>query len=102
MVRGHRNATLPKLAAIDGTLGFALKNGTLFYEWWASYSAQSMGRVTQLGHGGGDFDPDSSETQPPALSQIDFPTPPSGDWVVHVSVYFASGDASYAWHLSVP
>jgi hypothetical protein len=80
---------------------FALADGTLFYEWSASYASTSNGAVTELGHGGADFDPDSSASQPPALDAIDFGAPPSGGWVVHVRVSFASGDASYAWHVTV-
>lgn len=93
-------STLPKITADHTTLGFALEDGTLFYEWWAFYSSQSNGKVTKLGHGGEYFDQDASPA-PPALDGIDFPAPPPGDWVVEISVYFASGDASYSWHVVV-
>lgn len=95
-------STLPKLTATDDTLAFAMEDGTLFYEWWASYSAQSNGRVTELGHDCCALDPNSSASQPPGLDRIEFPAPPPGDWVVHVSVYYEWGDASYAWHVKVP
>lgn len=94
--------TLPGLSASEDTLVFAMEDGTLFYEWYAHYSAQSNSRVTELGHGCCWVDPNSSEPQPPALDRIDFPAPPPGDWVVHVSVWFAWGDAFYAWRVQVP
>lgn len=95
-------STLPKLTASDPTLAFTMEDGTLIYEWWAHYSAQSNGRVTELGHGCCSLDPNSPASQPPALDRIQFPTPPPGDWVLHVSVFFEWGDAFYAWRVKVP
>lgn len=95
---------LPSLvvASLQSELTFALSGGLPFYEWSASYAAGSNGAVTVLGSGGDFLDPDSNESQPPLLDEARFVSPPSGDWVVHVFASFAEGDASYAWHVTVP
>jgi hypothetical protein len=94
-------STLPELTASESTLEFAMENGELIYEWYAHYSSGSNSAVTKLG-GGCCWAPPDSPSRPPGLDQIQFPTPPPGDWVVHVSVWFEWGDAFYAWHVTVP
>lgn len=94
--------TLPELIASGDTLAFAMEDGTLIYEWYAHYSTWSNSSVTLLGSGCCWVDPYSSEPHPPAVDHVEFPAPPPGDWVVHVSVWFAWGDAFYAWRVEVP
>ena len=93
---------LPVLPSVSAELTFSVSGGVEFSKWEATYSARSNGARTDLGSGGYYLDPDSTASQPPLLGEARFPSPPSGDWVVHLSVSFVNGDASYHWHVVVP
>ncbi|MEX2548047.1 MAG: hypothetical protein WD830_09705 [Chloroflexota bacterium] len=93
---------LVEVSAADQQLEFALPDSVQFVEWHASYSASSNGEANDLAEGGNGYDPDKSYASPwPATSSVTFDSPPAGDWVVYVSVYFDGGDLSYAWHVIV-
>ncbi len=93
---------LVELSAADQQLEFAVPDSVRFVEWHASYSASSNGEANELAEGGNGYDPDKSYASPwPESSSVTFDSPPAGDWVVYVSVYFDGGDLSYAWHVIV-
>jgi len=86
-----RKDQLPILEASAGSeLTLALGDETEFVDWSAVYAARSNDGGTELGTGEG-----------PATTAT-FSSPPGGDWVIRVFVRFSDGDASYAWHVSVP
>jgi hypothetical protein len=93
------------LAAGDGGLEFSVAEPVQFVEWQATYAADTASGAGQLplAGGGAGFDPDVTPTSPwPAMSNVSFGPPPSGDWALMISVYFDGGDLSYAWHVTVP
>ncbi len=83
----------------DETLIFSLDDGS-FVRWIAQYGADDSA-LTVLGEGGEPLDPDAATATPEALHWAEFDSPPSGDWLVRVQVFFADGDASYFWHVIV-
>ena len=98
-------STLPFLAVPPGAraeLTFSVAGGVEFSGWTATYSARSNSARKDLHSGGHNFDSETTASQPPLSDEVRFPSPPSGDWVVHVFVYFVNGDASYHWHVAVP
>ena len=64
---------------------FCIARSTQFAGWTASYSQGSNGRVTVLGQGGDVYGTGYSDQ----LTSASVPLPPSGDWVVHIGIYFA-------------
>ena len=89
------------VASREVTIQFSASKPVGFTEWYASYAAGPNGGSKSLVKGGSS-DPDTNATAPPEFETFDFPSPPSGDWIVFVSVYFRGGDLSYAWHVVVP
>jgi hypothetical protein len=74
----------------------ALPAGNSFERWNASYAAadDSAGNaVMPLGAGEG-----------AAIERTDFDPPPTGEWVIRVSLWFAdgAGDATYYWSVEAP
>jgi hypothetical protein len=80
----------------DEQLTVALLPGSSFEGWQASYAAaaDSTGEVVHaLASGSGE-----------SLERASFDPPPSGEWVIRVSLTFpdGDGDATYYWLVSVP
>jgi len=73
-----------------------------FDQWSVTYGTDS-GAPMPLAEGGEPTDPDMGAQSPgPATSFVEFNSPPAGDWVVTMRVYFAGGgSASYAWRVIV-
>jgi hypothetical protein len=83
-------------------LQFSLSDGATFTGWEVSYGNDSDtgSELTVLDFGGDLSDPDAQpQSAPPELSTVEFDSPPNGDWMLLVSVYFPGGDLSYAWHV---
>ncbi len=97
---------LPLLALADGeaSLAFVLSDSHPFSYWSVSYAADQDAAYTELASGGEYFDPDLSDATPgPMISTFGFDPPPSGDWLLNVSLQFGDrGDAVYSWHALVP
>ncbi|MEO6351333.1 MAG: hypothetical protein ABIP53_11845 [Candidatus Limnocylindrales bacterium] len=91
---------LPFVEAPGDTLEFSVADGA-FIGWSASYGPDAS-NFQQLATGGSLDDPDANPSSDPSpLSFARFTAPPVGDWIIHVSVRFADGDAIYWWHVSV-
>ncbi len=97
---------LPLLALGDDEegLAFFVADSHPFSYWSASYAADPDAAYTNLASGGEYFDPDLSAATPgPMISTFEFEQPPSGDWLLSVSLQFGDrGDAVYSWHALVP
>ncbi len=93
---------LPEFTTEGEDLEFSLSHNATFVRWQATYGGSVDGERMTLGQGGEGFDPDARPS--PALellSSATFASPPAGDWVVFVQVFFDGGDLSYAWHVVV-
>jgi hypothetical protein len=91
---------LPSVVGGGDDLDFSLSGGATFVRWRATYADDSDDSPTTLGQGGEGFDPDANPSgEHELLSAVTFGSPPSGDWVVFVQVFFEAGDLSYAWHV---
>jgi len=98
-------SSLPLLELGGGAdvLSLSLARDAGFTGWSASYTSAGMADLLPLASGGADYDPDSTASTPPDLTEATFAPPPPGDWTLVVSLRFSTGDdASYAWHVSVP
>jgi hypothetical protein len=91
--------TLSKRAS---DLALSLSDGARFIYWSAAYAATANKTWIDIGQGGAEYDPDLTGTPPPQLEQVHFGAPPVGDWIVRVHLQFLNGEASYAWHVTVP
>lgn len=89
-----------------GTVGMAveIEGDVGFVHWSADYRADGSDDGSVLGEGGAQPDPDAAFATPqPVFFVATFDSPPSGDWVVTLSVnYHGGGDALYFWHVVVP
>jgi hypothetical protein len=91
---------LPSVVGGGDDLDFSLSGGATFVRWRATYADDADDSPTTLGQGGEGFDPDANPSgEHELLSAVTFGSPPSGDWVVVVQVFFEAGDLSYAWHV---
>jgi hypothetical protein len=95
---------LDSLPAVDGQaaqLSFRVTDGA-FYNVGASYGPGAMDELVPLDEAGQSYDPDTTATPPPLLTEADLAVPPPGDWVVYIVIRAADGEAHYAWHVTVP
>jgi len=92
------------LADPDESLVFSLGGSHPFSYWSARYAAGPDAAYSELASGGEYIDPDLSDATPgPMISTFEFEPPPSGDWLLSVSLQFGDrGDAVYSWHALVP
>jgi hypothetical protein len=98
-------ASLP-LFTVDNDgdrLTFELPGTQPFTYWSVSYSSDADAARTELASGGTYFDADLSASSPgPWVSSFEFDPPPSGDWMLGVSLQMGDrGDAAYSWHVVV-
>lgn len=94
---------LPYVYTSDSEMEFSLSDGATFARWHATYWSGDGDEPITLGQDGEDFDPDARPSpgiEPLAAAR--FASPPGGDSVVVVQVFFDGGDLSYAWHVAVP
>ena len=90
---------------LDGSsdyLRLHLEADAEFINWTASYGDDAMDELMPLDSGGEQYDPDTTATLPPLLTEASVAAPPAGDWIVYVVVRAVDGDAHYAWHVTVP
>jgi hypothetical protein len=93
---------LPQVLGDGNELAFSLSDTATFITWRATYASESNERPTTLGESGEAFDPDARPSaSPELLSAAEFDSPPAGDWVIFVQVFFDGGDLSYAWHVVI-
>ncbi len=90
--------------AAGADLQFRIADSHPFNHWTVSYQETVDDPAVELASEGDFYDPDlASSTLGPLMSSFDFEGPPSGSWVVSVSLQFADrGDAIYFWHFDVP
>lgn len=94
---------LPAVYTSDWEMEFSLSDGATFVRWQATYTSDDDGEPITLGQGGEVFDPDARPSAAPELLSVaTFDSPPGGDSIVIVQVFFDGGDLSYAWHVRLP
>lgn len=86
-------------AGAGAQLVVSLPREFLFSGWWSFYAAardRAGERIHELGEGG--------DGEQDGMREAIFSAPPSGDWVVAVTLTFAAADgsATYYWRVVVP
>lgn len=93
--------SLPVFDAV-AALTFSLQDDIAFGSVDAAYMDAS-GTSVSLGSAGKSFDPDARPTAGSGEVSLNFPAPPTGQWVVTAHVQFLEGgDAVYGWQVNVP
>lgn len=99
-----------RLPEVGALIELALPAPHRFVYWRAVYrdAEDETAEEMVLAEGGSRPDPDvvqpSGSTPPSELTSVAFEGPPSGSWVLRISLAFAGGlgDAAYYWHAVVP